>query len=79
MTPDEFEGYHGATMNPGTILTLEEKDGLKWYCISGTVIVNATYDQIDHGTNIDDLTVTDGFSWPEPIRSLEDLDYAVNN
>ncbi|MFT6841804.1 MAG: hypothetical protein ACI8Q1_000237 [Parvicella sp.] len=72
------QGTYGSGNTPCDIFVHEEISGLKWYCVEGSVNVNATYDEIEDGEDVETLIDEDTFTWSSPIESEEELEYAVN-
>lgn len=52
------EGAHKVTL-----FVIEMKDGSRWYTTKGGHVAFNTYDRIVSGTNIDNLTDEDSFSY----------------
>jgi len=50
-----------------------------WYVCEGSVNVNATYDEISDGVDIELLNDYDMFTASEPINSLEELQKYVDD
>ena len=48
-------------------------DGLNWYAVDGSVNVNATYDDIFDGVNVEELQDTDTFTASKPITCSQDI------
>src|SRR6056297_2627575 len=69
-------GTYGSGHTPCTILCLEDCRGQVWYCVAGSVNVNATFEPIGDGTDVEGLSDHDCFTSGEPIKTLEDLESA---
>lgn len=78
MHTSEINGRFG-TNSHATILVLEDYDGLKWYCVEGSPIVNQTEDPIEEGVHIDTLWDIDTFEVDRPINTIQELIDAVEN
>lgn len=50
-----------------------------WYCVHGSTNVNYTHDEVSDGTDVEELSDVDTFSWSSPINSLEELIDAVES
>ena len=76
----EIEGLNGYK-NPRKciVLIFEKHTGLKWYVEEGNMVVNATYDEIKEGENICELNDVDCFTWDHSIRTLDELEEAVES
>ena len=61
------------------VYVCDEACGLSWYIVDGGTVVNATYDDITDGMDIDELNDEACFTWNEPIFSEEELLTAVNS
>lgn len=55
-----------------------EINGLHWYCIDGSQNVNATYNPIEEGVDVEILEDVDTFTTLFPVESLEDLEQEVD-
>lgn len=71
-------GTYGSGKTPCSVFVMERNSGLKWYAVEGSLMVNATYDNIDDGIDVEELVDEDCFTWDEKIHSEEDLETAVN-
>ena len=77
MSTYETLGYYGSNHTPCTVLIAEDSSGMKWYCVEGSATVNATYDDIGLGVDVEELSDVDVFTWPDGIDSLETLEAAI--
>jgi hypothetical protein len=50
-----------------------------WYCVDGSLTVNRTYENIEDGVNVEELSDYDCFTWSSPIESEEELEAAIND
>lgn len=73
------EGTYGRSKTPSTIFVAEEYNGGKWYVAEDSVNVNYTYNEIEEGVDIEELSDSDAFTASKPICSLNDLDEAIND
>lgn len=69
----EIKGYYGKNNTPCTIFVYNG-----WYCVEGSVNVNYTNEDIELGTNVEELTDLDCFTWSSPINSMDELVEAVD-
>lgn len=74
----EVNGTYGSGKTPTTVFCAETNSGLTWYVCEGSQNVNATYDKISEGVNVEELADVDYFSGIT-INSLEDLETAINS
>lgn len=72
------EGTYGGSKTPSTIFVAEKTNGGKHYVAEGSVNVNYTYDDIEEGVDIEELSDADMFTAGKPINSLEELEKAIN-
>jgi hypothetical protein len=80
MNSFEINGFYGHTMpTPSTVFVVENRNGSKWYCVEGSQMVNKTYDDIENGQNVEELSDFDCFTWPKPIESLDELIEAIES
>lgn len=70
----EVEGTYGSGKTPSTIFVYDNSDGSSWYIAKGGSTVNKTYDHIEDGVDIEELSDDDVFTANEPINSLSDLE-----
>jgi len=79
----EVEGTYGRSKTPCTVFVAEIKygrnQGAKWYVAEDSVNVNYTYDEIQEGVDIEELSDDDMFTAGKPITSLEELEEAINS
>jgi hypothetical protein len=75
----EINGTYGASETESTILVYEQYNGLKWYCCYDSCNVNATYDEIEEGCNIECLTDTDTATSNEGITTLDELERFIDD
>ena len=75
----EINGTYGSQFTPCTILVLERPDGLKWHCVEDSVNVNATYDDLPEGIDIETTSDVDCFTWSSKIQTLDQLENAFNS
>lgn len=71
-----YNGYYGNN-TPCTIFTYTVRNGLTWYCVEDSGNVNATYDIIEDGVNVELLKDVDFFTWSSKIETEEELMKAV--
>jgi len=75
----EVEGTYGRSKNPCTVFVSENGRGAKWYVAEGSVNVNRTYDDIEDGVDIEELSDDDSFTADVAINSLDELEEAINS
>jgi len=75
----EIEGTYGSHKTPCPVYVAEMRNGLKWYVADGGTMVNATYEDICEGCDIEELADVDCFTWSKPIESIEELENAIND
>lgn len=57
--------------------TYTTRRGLIYYVCDGGSLVNMTYDTIEDGTDINEVSDVDCFTWNKPIESEQELMEAV--
>ena len=73
MNTYEINGTYGSSQTPCTILVYEESNGDKWHCVKGSCNVNLTYDDIEDGVDVEDLSVLFTHRWSNGIETLNEL------
>jgi hypothetical protein len=74
----EVSGTYGSNHTPTTVFVAEERDGSKWYVCEGSQNVNKTYEDIEDGVHVEELSDIDCFTGIV-INSLEELEEAINS
>lgn len=72
-----MNGFYG-TGTPCTVLSYTSA-GLTWYCVEGSLNVNATYDDISDGIDVETVNDVDMFTASNPIETIEQLENEVNS
>ena len=73
----EVGGTYGSCYTPCTVFCYEDSRGGTWYACEGSQNVNCTYDPIEDGVDVEELSDVDHFTWPSGIDSTEELEEAV--
>lgn len=66
-------GTYGSSKTPCDVFVAENRNGSKWYAADGGTIVNLTYDEIQDGVDIEELSDADCFTTKTAIDSEETL------
>lgn len=69
-------GTYGSNHTPTDVFCATDRKGLTWYVCEGSVNVNATYEELTDGVNVEELADVDIITAPKPIttdQELEDL------
>lgn len=74
----EVSGFYGSQNTPCTVFCAETNGGT-WYCCEDSHNVNFTYDEVNDGVNVEELKDSDYFNWPHKIKSLEELETAIES
>lgn len=75
----EVSGYYGVSRpTPTTIYVYEKPNDSRWYAVEGSVNISKTYNEIESGTNVEDLIDFDTITACHPVNSLEDLEREVD-
>lgn len=72
------QGTHGGALPPCKVFVASDHNGLNWYAVEGSQNVNATYEDLDNGVDVETLNDVDTFTWFGDIDSEETLELAVN-
>ena len=74
----EVNGFYGSGRTPDTIYVCETRYG-RWYCADDSRNVMFTYDDIEDGVWIEELSDNDSFNWSSGICSQDELEDAVRS
>lgn len=76
----ELNGTYGSGKTPCTVLCAKtsKNSNATWYAVEGSQNVNKTFDQLNNGVNVEELSDIDCFTWSKGINSLEELENAIN-
>lgn len=75
----ELNCTYGSSKTKNTVYVYENRDGSKWYAVDGSLGVNQTYDDMEDGVNVEELSDVDTFTYSSPINSIDELIEAVEN
>lgn len=79
MKTKEINGYVGGiTKRPTVIFTATSRDGGTWYVCEGGELVNKTFEDVETGVWIDELSDYDCFTWSKPIETIEEFEEAIS-
>jgi len=79
MNTFEVNGTYGSNNTPCTVFAATDRNGLTWYCVEDSVNVNATYDEITNGVDVESVIDADMFTAAIPINSTDELEEQVNS
>ena len=79
MNTFEVNGTYGSNNTPCTVFAATDRNGLTWYCVEDSVNVNATYDDINEGVDVESVSDSNMFTASMPINSLDELEDQVNS
>lgn len=74
----ETEGTYGASKTPCTVFVYPQPNGLNWYTVEGSHNVNATYEPIESGVDVETLADVDTFTASLAIDTIEALEQEVD-
>jgi len=75
----EVQGYFGCSRpTPCTIFIYKKRNGLTWYAVEGSTNINATYDEVVDGINVEGMHDVDTITADAPVNSEEDLEREVD-
>jgi hypothetical protein len=69
-------GTYGSGRTPTDVFCATDRNGLTWYVCEGSQNINATYDELKDGVNVEELADVDIIT-AGPINSLEELETAI--
>jgi len=77
-TTQAIAGTYGSRQTPDTILTARltedtSPDAPTWYCVKGSVNVNATHEELSPGLDVETVEDVDTFTAPDPVEDLDTL------
>jgi hypothetical protein len=73
----ELDGTYGSNETECIVFVVELHTGLKWYCVENSCNVNATYDDLENGVNVEMVEDVDCFT-TNPVESLEQLENKID-
>lgn len=71
-------GTYGSGETECEVFVYELYNGMKWYVVEGSKNVNATYDDIEEGVNVELLSDVDCMTSMEDIESEEELESFID-
>jgi hypothetical protein len=69
----EVSGTYGSGKTPCTVFVVETYKGGAWYCVEDSKNVNYTYDEIDDGVDVEELSDVDFFTAGKGVETLDEL------
>lgn len=72
-------GFYGGSNTPCDVFVASDRNGLNWYAVEDSCNVNATYEPVEDGVNVELLSDVDCFTWPDGIDSEETLEEALES
>jgi hypothetical protein len=79
MITKTVSGTYGGSKTPCQVFVASDRNGLNWYAVEDSQNVNATYEDLDDGVNVELLSDVDTFTWSDGIDSEETLEMAVDS
>ena len=73
-----ISGYYGNGHTLTDVFCASDRRGLIWYVAEGGQTVNATFEELTDGVNIELLTDVDCYT-VDSVNSLDDLENSLNN
>jgi hypothetical protein len=74
---DTVSGFYGGSNTPCNVFLAYCSDGLTWYAVEDSCNVNATYDPVEDGVNVETLLDVDCFICAIGIDSEKTLERAL--
>lgn len=71
-------GTYGSGKTECEVIVYEQYNGLRWYVAEGSLNVNATYDEIEEGVDIEELIDVDCCTASTPIYSEDELERFID-
>jgi hypothetical protein len=78
MNTKTVSGTYGGSKTPCQVF-VASRHGLNWYAVEDSQNVNATYEDLEDGVDVELLSDVDTFTWPDGIDSEETLETAVDS
>jgi hypothetical protein len=70
-------GTYGGSQTSCRVFVYQDHRDINWYAVEDSVNVNATYEDVLDGVDVEELEDLDCFTWDEEIDSEEMLEAAV--
>ena len=77
MTTDTISGTHGSAKTPCDVFTYE-CGAVTWYCVAGSVNVNATRETLLDGVDVETVQDVDTCTASNPIESESELEACID-
>ena len=77
MTTKTISGTYGSNHTPTDVYVYENRNGSRWYVCEDSVNVNLTYDEIEDGTDVEEIQDVDTMTATTPINSEEELEQFI--
>lgn len=72
-------GTYGSNCIKCDVIVYTDRNGLNWYAVEDSKNVNATYEDIEEGVNVEELEDVDCFYINSQINSEEDIMKAMED
>lgn len=80
MNTKTVSGYYGSGSTECKVIVAgTDSWGRNWYVVKGSVNVNATWQDVDDGVNVETLEDTDYFTAGKPINTEKQLIKAIES
>ena len=79
MKTNTLRGTYGSGKTPCEVFTATDRHGLTWYAVAGSCNVNATYEELEDGVDVETVSDVDAFTWPDGVESEEGLIEAIES
>lgn len=74
----EVRGTYGSRKTPCSVFVVNDNHG-NWYCVEDSKNVNFTYDDIEDGVDVEEVSDVDTSSANKPITTLEELEAFIED
>ena len=79
MKTREVNGFYGSKHTPCIVFVAINGDGSLWYVGEDSVNINLTFDEVEDGVNVEELSDVDCITASKPVTSEEELIYQIEN
>tara|TARA_R110000744_G_scaffold334569_1_gene439856 strand:- start:228 stop:467 length:240 start_codon:yes stop_codon:yes gene_type:complete len=73
-----INGTYGSGLTPCQVF-IHKQNGLTWYAVEDSMYVNATYETLEDGVDVEMVDDVDAFTWSDKINSEDELINAVES
>jgi hypothetical protein len=74
--PYEVNGTYGSAQIPCNVFCMDTHHGT-WYAVEGSCNVNLSPEPLEEGVDVEEIQDLDGFTWPDGVHTLDELEKSV--